>query len=65
MQPGHVNLGRFLLFGFAKYHCGTFQKMALPLRNLVCVYVKLLGKFGKGLSSFKAARATLALMAAV
>lgn len=43
MQPGHINFGRFLLLGFTKNALGAFQKLALPLCDLVRVYVKLLG----------------------
>ena len=43
MKPGHVYLGGFLLLGFAKDDCSTFQKLALPLRDLVGVHIELLG----------------------
>lgn len=37
MQPGHVNLDRFLLLGFVKHDRCAFQKLALSQRNLVCM----------------------------
>ena len=43
MQPGHVDFNRFLLLGFTKDALGTFQKLALPLRDLVGVHIELLG----------------------
>ncbi len=43
MQPGHVNLGGFLLLDFAKDALGSFLKLALPLRDLVGVHIQLLG----------------------
>ena len=42
MQPGHIDLGYIRLLGFAKDACRTVQKLALPLRNLVGVDLKLL-----------------------
>jgi len=43
MQPSHVNLDGFLLLGFGKDALGSFQKLALPLRDLVGVHIELLG----------------------